>query len=232
MSKFVHGVNRGKHRTFLKWFGGVIGFVILLLALIAAALYYDMTLEQRVTNTPSSSSTQESVIESSAEVFTSEYFQFQTDKNWRHIVNESSGNKYVYRKGPAHHIDADMTVYINTLPATEQLSATRILPVTFEDGTLHAAGSVSEHCQEKVPKNAQGGIIAGELELSLSQTTFLCDADGTNYTVAVGLVNGKQQMDLPRRTNERTIYFIYFRDLRFTPEPAEFVDIINSFQVR
>jgi hypothetical protein len=229
-NKYKIDINHAKQRRFLRFAKIVVFVIILLIALGISAIVIDSLIEKNKSAPPSEATKPvTSTVEPSVEIFTSEYFQFQTDKNWRAIANESTNTKFVYRRGTDNLVSADMTVYINSSPNDTQ--ATRVLPVTVgEDGFRLNASFVSEHCNSKLPKDIKS--TTGELPITLNSVRFLCDVDGTNYTVIVGLENGTEAMKLNRPDGTSANYVIFIRDLRSSPNPKEFENIIDTFQVR
>ncbi len=229
-NKYKIGVNHARQRRFLRSARVFIIIVIVLLLIAGLFILIDAILQNRKANTPSEATTPvSSSIAPSIEIFTSPYFQFQTDKNWRFIANESTGTKFVYRRGTDNLVSGDMTVYINSGPADTQ--ATRVLPVTLQsDPNKLKASFVSEHCSKNLAKEIRD--TTGEITLTLNSVRFLCDADGTNYTIIVGLENGTFSMNFKRPDGTNATYIVFFRDLRFSAEPSEFETIMNSFQIR
>ena len=229
-NKYKIDVNHAKQRRFLRFAKISIFIIILLIGLAVAAVIIDSLIEKNKSAPPSEPTKPvSSTVESSVEVFTSPYFQFQTDKNWRAIANESTSTKFVYRRGTDNLVSADMTVFINSSPNDTQ--ATRVLPVTVsDDGTRLNASFISEHCNSKLPKDIKANT--GELPVTLNSVRFLCDVDGTNYTVIVGLENGTEAMKLNRPDGTSANYIIFIRDLRSNPNPKEFENIMDTFQIR
>ena len=122
-----------------------------------------------------------------------------------------------------------MTVYVNSGPTDTQ--ATRVLPVSLDaEGFRLNASFVSEHCNKNLSKEVRANT--GELPLTLNSVRFLCDVDGTNFTVIVGIENGTQVMNFKRPDGTNANYIVYFRDLRSNPKPSEFEEIMDTFQVR
>ncbi len=230
MAKYALGVNHARQRTFLYRSRKLIIALIVLLILIGLALYIDAFLQRQKAETPSQPSLPtSSTIAPSIQAFTTPYFQFQTNKNWNFIANESSTTKFVYRRGTPNLVSADMTVYINSSPPDVQ--ATRVLPVTFPDQDKPLKASfVSEHCRNNLSKSIQDSV--GEVAVTLQSVRFLCDVDGTNYTVIVGLENDTPSMNFARPDGTKAQYIIYFRDLRSTPDQSEFENIMNAFEIR
>ncbi len=229
-NKYKIDINHAKQRRFLRFAKILVFIIILLIVLAVAAIIIDSIIEKNKSVPPSEATKPvTSTVQSSAEVFTSAYFQFQTDKNWRAIANESTSTKFVYRRGTDNLVSADMTVFINSSPSDNQ--ATRVLPVTVgEDDFRLNASFVSEHCNSKLPKDIKANT--GELPITLNSVRFLCDVDGTNYTVIVGLENGTEAMKLNRPDGTSANYIIFIRDLRSSPNPQEFEKIIDTFQIR
>ncbi len=230
MGKYQIGINHARQRRFLYKSKKFIIVVGSLLALVILVIFVDNFLQKRKAEIPSKPTQPiSSTVSPSIEIFTSQYFQFQTNKKWRFIANESTGTKFTYRRGTDNLVSVDMTVYINSAPS--DLQATRVLPVVFDENTKSLKASfVSEHCRKNLSKDIQDR--QGEASISLNSVKFLCDVDGTNFTAIVGQENGTPVMNYLHSDGTPVSYLVYFRDLRSTPDPNELRDIMNSFQIR
>lgn len=230
-NKYKVNVNHAKQRRFLRSSKVLIVIVVLVVLVVGAYIIIDSIIENNKSSVPSAPTKPvSSTIEPSIEVFSSPYFQFQTDKNWRFIANESTNTKFTYRRGTDNLVSGDMTVYINSSPTDMQ--ATRVLPVSLKanDQSRLEASFVSEHCNMKLPKDIKSKT--GEIAITLNSVRFLCDVDGTNYTIIVGLENGTEAMNFKRPDGTNANYIIFFRDLRAVPVPKEFENIMDTFQIR
>ena len=223
-------MNQARQRKFFRWAWKILAVIILLVLLVLLAIFVDSWLQKRKANTPSKATDPvTSTIAPSTQIFTSPYFQFQTDKNWRAIANESTTTKYVYRRGTDNHVEGDMTVYINSSP--DDVQATRVMPVVLNsDGTSLEASFVSDHCKKNLSKPQQENT--GEVTLTLNSVRFVCDVDGNLFSVIVGLENATPVMNFRRPDGTNANYIIVFTDLRFTPQADELEKIMDTFQIR
>ncbi|MFO0920076.1 MAG: hypothetical protein U0451_00180 [Candidatus Saccharimonadales bacterium] len=232
-NKYKVNVNHAKQRRFLRFSKVFIVVVVLIVLAVGAYIIIDSIIEKNKSSVPSTPTKPvSSTVEPSVEVFSSPYFQFQTDKNWRFIANESTSTKFTYRRGADNLVSGDMTVYINSSPTSADMQATRVLPVSIkaDDQFRLEASFVSEHCNSKLPKDIK--YKTGEIAITLNSVRFLCDVDGTNYTIIVGLENGTEAMNFKRPDGTNANYIIFFRDLRAVPVPKEFENIMDTFQIR
>ncbi len=230
MAKYLLGVNHAKqNKTLFR-----LKIIVLLIGAVGVVfgivVFVDIMFERRLADKPSDKTPLiSSVIAPKIAVFSSPYFKFQTDNNWSFISSESSDLKFVYRRGTSNLVSGIMTVYINSSPS--DLQSTRVLPVSLSNkDNLLKASFVSKHCREDLPKKVQDTL--GEFQTTLLSVNFLCNVDGTTFDVIVGLENATPVMNLKRADGSTASYIIMFKDLRFKAEPSEFVDIINSFQIR
>lgn len=230
MSKYLYGVNHARQRRFLYRSRRVIYVIILMSVLILLAIFIDSYLQKRKAQTPSTPTHPiSSTVEPSIQIFTTPYFQFQTNKKWNFIANESSTTKFLYRRGDRNLVSGEMVVYVNSSPT--DIQATHILPVTLKEDTKSLKASfVSDVCRKNLSKTIQQ--TQGEAPITLQSVRFLCDVDGTNFTIIVGQENGTPIMNFTRPDGSKAGYLIYIRDLRAVPEPSEFPEIMNSFQIR
>ena len=166
------------------------------------------------------------VIESTNKVFTKPAYQFQTDKTWYEVPNESSSNKHVYRSRRANLIEHELVIYVNQAP--NDLAATRVLPVKLaNDGSLEA-GTVSDHCVK-----AAGGSRIDKPQITMSQTGFRCLADASVYSVLVGMVGGNSVIS-PKKPDgsAATNFSILYTNVKAVPDAAQLENIIGSFRAR
>ena len=99
MSKYRYGVNFIRRWKFFRKTRKVLVVLTILLILILLAIFIDSWLLRRQASQPSKISTPTtSTIAPSTEIFVTDFFQFQTDKNWYHIQQESTASKFVYRR--------------------------------------------------------------------------------------------------------------------------------------
>lgn len=230
MARYYIGVNHTKQKRFLRGSKKFIIAIVIILLLALGVIFIDAYINKRISDTPPNTTNPVvSTITPDIEIFTTDYFQFQTDKNWKYIANDSTVNKYVYRRINGKIISADLTVYVNSAPSDMQ--ATRILPVDFDESSkILIAQELTDHCRESIPKAEREKI--GDKEISLKGVAFTCDVDGTLFTALAGKINDSPKMRLTRTDGNVAEYIIYYRDLRAIALSSEFQDILNTFQIR
>ena len=225
--KYHHGVNLHRQRKYLK--GAYIFFIVigLLIGLIVLAIRLDSFLQDRANTPQSTTSAQTSAyFASSNKVFTTDYFQFQTPKNWAEIPAESTATKFVYRGINEPIIEDELIIYVNDVPG--DLSATRLLPVdSAAEGRELSHGSVSDHCREASANHNLDQKIVTFKKVSLN-----CDIDNTQYNVLVGLIGGTTRMKLKRPDGSTADYTILYRNVKAIPDASQLVGIVKSFQTR
>src|SRR3990167_509698 len=226
MSKYFIGVNHTKQKRFFRRSKKFILIIIFLLLIAGAVIVVDSYINKRIADAPSSlSESSKTTVTPDIEIFTTNFFQFQTDKYWKYITNDSTPNKYVYRRTNGKIIYSDMTVYVNSIPSDMQ--ATRLLPVDYDETSkMLKAQELTDHCRANIPAAERDRI--GEKEITLKDVKFLCDVDGTLVTEIAGKINDTPRMKLPRTDGSTAEYIIYYRDLRAIPLNSEFMDIINT----
>lgn len=199
--------------------------VILLIACAGAFVAYDTWRSSKQSEQPSAPTGQtNSTFASSFEVYRTEYFQFQAGKTWSAVTNESTANKFVYRKFNDALVEAQLTIYVNE-PADQGIDANRVLPVTFGTASNKLdAIFVSDHCAKDVGRGYKTMVLLG--------VTFRCNTDTTDYSVLVGKEGGTTLLNMLRPNGSPITYVIYFRDLRAIASPQDIVAIMDTFQTR
>ena len=203
-------------------------FVVLFILLIsggAYAYYSTVSVEQSNTESATTSEQTSGYFAPTVNVFRSPYFQFQANSTWAEVAAESTPTKYVYRSLRSNLIEHELTIYVNQVPA--DLAANRVLPANVKADSELLPITVSEHCIK-----ASGGPQARPSEVVLERVKLLCRSDSTNYTVLTGIVDGSTAMSLLRPDGSRATYAISYSNLRATPDAAQLVQIVDSFQTR
>lgn len=207
--------------------------IVFCIAVLSGVGYvgYDIFRQSTKKDTPVSREVYSSVQGSSINLFRSEYFQFQADKSWQEVQQESKKNHFVYRsfKGPL--VEHDMIIDIN--PENPDILAntrtTHIMPITVDaTGQVEIANGVGEHCGTKLPKNGP----RSPTRLTEKQVSFNCAVDAVLYQVQIGVVGGTTDMALTRPDGTKAIYRITYRNLKFTPDETTIRNIMQTFQLR
>lgn len=216
-------LRRHRNAKHFKWF--LLGLVTAA-PIIAVLLFFTTSLFIKEEQKPVTSEVQTSVITPSIEIFRSVFFQFQADKDWGEIANETTESKFVYRKFNENLIEAQLDIYVNQA-ADKNVNATRVLPVIpSEDMKKLNAKQVSEPCVEDGEKDQ------GYKMMTLLGVKFRCNTDATDYSVLVGAVNGGTLLEMIRPDGTDIAYVIHYRDLRAIPDFQDMQDIVDSFQTR
>lgn len=228
VARYYHDVNHHRqHKIAHKMRKSIVG-VVLIMALVGAVIFADGLLQDNRSQQPSNvTQAVTSVVSPSIEVFASPFFSFQAHEEWEYIANESTEAKYVYRRTTRGLVSADLRIYINSTPRDPQ--ATRILPVTFSDNRL-SAGIISQHCKTQFSDTDQSTL--GQASLTFLSVNFVCDVDGTNFSVIAGLENGTTTLNLTRSDDTKATYVFYYRDHRANPDSSEFEKIIDTVEIR
>lgn len=172
------------------------------------------------------SSEQTRVQTPSIKIFRSAFFQFQASDSWIEDAKATKENVFVYRSFRGPLVEHDLTIYIN--PMVGRLEASRVLPIEVSDNGFIVPDRVSDHC--RTAPGAKDG--QDSQQMSWFDVSFLCDIDGTNYTVIVGRKGANTTLQLLRPDNTSANYIIYYRNLRANPDGQELESIVKTFQTR
>lgn len=204
--------------------------LVLTIVLIALAVFAYIKIDaylQKSQNNPNNTTTEKTTayFAPKTKIFRTQYFQFQSDESWVEIPSESSSSTYVYRSFRNNLIEQELIIYVGDIPAN--LNGTRVLPVSIDQDKQLSINQVSEHCNKAV-----GGPNVGEAQVSFQEVTMLCDVDGTQYQVLVGLIGGTTKLTLPRPDGSNKAYAIYYKNVKASPDAIQFSQIVSSFQTR
>lgn len=217
-----------RHRVFkrMKWF--ITGTLLAVLVIFTVLFFTTSFFVQRETP-PVTSNVQTSVQAPSAMIFRTPYFQFQAGKSWVEAARESRHNTYVYRSFRGTLIEDELTVYVNPPEnLLTSLKSTRVQPVTINaDGSLEAAGGISESCSTSVKT-----VNRDPAPVKLEGVSFTCHVDSTIFDVLAGQVEGSPLLAMRRPNEEAIKYVLYYKDLRAMPSGRELKEIVDSFQAR
>ncbi len=226
MSNYYHDVNYHPRKRYVKRVKKLVIFLLLVIILIIAILIIDSFRENAESSVPSKLTGEvNSVFAPKIEVFQTEYFQFEANKHWKFIANESDKNKFVYRSFNQHLVEHQLNVYVND-PVAE-LEATRVLPVTIKNGTKFEPLEVSEHCAKSVAAGQ-----AGPRRLVLSTVSFMCLPNSVAYKVSVGLKDGQSPIEVTRPNGARATYGISYLNVTYSPNDQQIMEIMKTFQIR
>lgn len=228
MSRYYHGSSYHQQRRYIKKVKRLIIALLVILLLVGLVLFVDARKETKQAATPSTPTQETSVsYVPSSQIFRTQYFQFQPDKSWKQLQNESTGNRFVYRSFRGTLVEHELTIYINEAAANLP-EAAHVLPVEPGPNNQLVAGKVSDNCRKAVsPNNKQTSVM-----VTFSDVRFLCHPDSNNYMVTVGLKNGEAPMKLKRAAGSTATYGIIYRNVTANPDAYELQHILNTFQTR
>lgn len=223
--KYTRHLNYNKRKRFLFRLRLFFASLALVLILGSAALYYAVMLQRL--NPPAATSTLQSKSYAAPEVkiFSTPYFQLQTNSTWTEISRESNANKFVYRSMRANLVEHELVIYVNQIP--ENLAANRVLPVDPRGDFELIPQSVTEHCM----KTAGGSRIDNPL-VTMQRVKFRCDADSTDYSVLVGMTDGSSSITMRRPNGTKATYAMRYSNLRALYDDTQLTEIVSKFQVR
>jgi hypothetical protein len=198
---------------------------------LAGYVTYDFIRQMLSKEAPVSNATYSSVQGATVNLFSTPYFQFQTDDTWKEVTAEQKAGHYVYRSFKDGLVLRDITVDVNKKdPVPLALSRTNhVYPVTVDKmGRLIAQGGAGDHCKTLLPKNTP----AVPTIVKQRQISFPCTPDSTLYQVAVGVIGGDTNIRMPRPDGSKATYVITYRDLTISPTDAALRNILASFQTK
>jgi len=222
--KYRHDANMSKQQRFVRRYRVfIILFVILLIGIVAWIIW---DLLKQNDQKPASSETTISTVSAQTITFDTPYFSFTVPNTWQDIPKESTPQKYVYRSYRGNLVEQELNVYVNS--SGEDTSAVRILPVTYETSTgKFAQYDISEHCSTKAgTKNVHQPV-----RVSISGSSLMCQIDGTNYLVVVGMKGGSEAMQLKGPSGQNMRMTIFYRNSIVPADPDKLVKLIQQFTV-
>lgn len=224
--KYDYQISSHSKKRYLKRVYILLSITIVIVLAIIAFIRLDAYL-QRNQNTPDNTTTEKTTayFAPTTKIFRTQYFQFQSDDTWVELPAESNNSTYVYRSFRNNLIEQELIIYVGDIPPNP--SATRVLPVSIKQDKRLSVNQISEHCNKAV-----GGPVVGQAQVSFEQVTMLCDADGTQYEVLVGLIGGTTNLTLSRPDGSNEAYVIYYKNVKASPDAIQFSQIVSSFQTR
>lgn len=200
----------------------------LILLVVIGAFVADVLNEQN-----KSQKTADSTIETravylpSSQVFRNAYFQFQAAQNWRLVASETTASKFVYRSYNKTLVLQELIFLVNESDASH-IASTRVLPVTLSaDGVLEA-GKLSDHCKNGMPPVS---VQPNPRLIIFEKVEVYCNPSSTDFAIKVG-IPGKSPALVLKRPNGQTINLqIYFKDVTFSPNEKELVNMIPTIAV-
>ena len=203
---------------------------ITLLFLIAfgAVGYFIYTGMHRQSVKTATSNVENTQITGNKKTFYNDYFKFEDTDSWVIKKDETSATKITYLKYHKNQQLAEMIVYINQIPAVLNLAVPRVVPVKIVNDNSLEADSVSDPCLSAYAK----GDLHKVREISIANTTMLCDPDSPQYYMVFGEINGDYRLNLKTSNGKPIQFIITYKDQSLNPAPTTPLNIANSFQTR
>jgi len=222
--KYRYDANMNKQQRFVRRYRLFIILFVLLLLAIAAWVIWDAL--KQSDQAPSSSETTTSTVSAQTVTFDTPYFSFTVPNNWQSMTKESTPQKYVYRSYRGDLVEQELNVYINS--NGDDTSAIRVLPVTYDSSNGRFTQSdISEHCSTKAGTKAAHEPV----RVSIADTSLMCQIDGTNYLVVVGLKSGSEVMKLKGPSGQTMQMTIFYRNSIVPADPDKLVKLMQQFVV-
>jgi hypothetical protein len=227
MPRYYHEHSYHRQTRFIKRVKRLLLALIIVILLAGAYLAIDAMLQQRRSNQESAPSEKTtSIYAPKTQFFSTQYFQFEASNDWAHMANESSGNKFVYRRAQRGIVSQNLVITVNDgKPVAE---VTRVLPVEVGPGGNLIPGTVSDHCSKYLPKTA----AKISQMVTVEGVEFLCDYDASDYLVVIGAKGSSPPVKLTRPNGESATYTIMYMNVTATPEGEEIKRMMSTFHSR
>lgn len=225
---YIYGKSRKTDKSFKRYRLLKILIKLVLIAAVIVGIYvaYDIR-RGKAAEVPVVSKSYELTQASSNQTFTTDFYTFDADNDWKYMESESTKTQYIYRRLRGELIEHELTVYVNdsrTLPET-----TRVLPVEIAGDNRFTPSPVSEHCKSTYPKT--GGNRNPKI-VDFAGSKLNCNPDSIGYSLVVGKLGGDGSLQMKRDDGSTATYSIIYRDLSFGNSGISLDKIINSFQAK
>jgi hypothetical protein len=167
-----------------------------------------------------------SVITGNKKTFVGPYFQFNDTGDWVLDKAQSTANKFTYIKYRGLTHEHQMSIYINHMPPSTDLIATRVLPVRLVNSNSFQVTGVSSSCSTAYKKGEPLNIK----EVTISGATIICSPDLNQYIVVISEISGSYVMTMKRPDGTSMQVIITYRDLGLTPTDESIMNIARSFK--
>lgn len=201
---------------------------ILFLAAFAAVGYYIYAGLHRQPVKSATSITETTQIKGSKQTFFNDYFQFEDTDTWVIKKDETNASKITYIKYRKNQQLAEMIVYMDQTPAVLNLAVPRVVPVKIVNNNSLQADSISNPCVSTYAK----GELHKVKEVTIKNTTMLCDPDSPQYYMVFGEINGDYRLNLRLSSGKPVQFIITYKDVGLNPLPDAPLNIANSFKTR
>lgn len=225
MARYHYDVSLSRQKRFRRRFKELLILIMVLLFIASGLVIYD-ALHSNNKNGPELGQPKVTELRPAIKEFDSDYFSFTAPTNWQAIAAESRQDKYVYRSFRGNLVEHEFKVYIGS--TKEDISATRALPVRIDVQNKLIPSDVTEHCSNASSLKKSTAPVS----TVIGGVAMLCQLDGTNYLVVVGLKEGDTNIKMLRPDGSSIIFSFIFRSSTVPPESLPLVNILNSFTVR
>jgi len=200
----------------------------LFLAAFAAVGYFIYTGLHREPAKTATSTVETTQVKGNKQTFFNDYFQFDDTDSWVIKKDETTPNKITYLKYRKNIQLAELIVYMNQVPSILNLAVPRVVPVRIVNNNSLEANSVSDPCVKTYAK----GELHKVKELTIANTTMLCDPDSPQYYMVFGEINGDYRLNLKLSNGKAIQFVITYKDTGLNPLPDAPLNIANSFKTR
>lgn len=229
-SNYHHKSRRAKRTTMFAMFAVALT--------LGAGIYVglDVFFQSLRNKSSETKSTYSSVQGESISLVRTPYFQFQLPANWKEVASESKDNRYVYRSYRNDMIEEELSIEVNRanpILVANNLTS-HVLPVTFDKsgGIFSIVSRLKDPCQAVYP-DVPGEKTKQDNPKIVNQydVTFACNPGSGFYQVAVGLVNGSEDMSVLRQNGSQVKLNILYRNVTVRLKADALYDIVESFRV-
>lgn len=230
MAKYYRQQGETKRRKTLRFIRPIVLLVFIGILVGGAVFLFDILRQQDDAETSSAlTKPTSSVVDSGSQLQKTPYFQLRIPTKWRVVTAETKDGKYVYRQFKGSLVEQDLTIEVNNstqvLIATTQIS--RVMPLIINNaGGVDIINTPLDHCKKVSPESRQAKLV------TMDRVTFPCNPGSPAYEITAGLVNGTNIMTLPRPDGSVATYKIHYRNLSFSANPQDFLEIMKSFETK
>ena len=223
MPRYNYSVSVSRQKQFIRRFKKFLLIAIAIGLVIGLIVYLDVNKQNNVKNDQKGTALVTTIKPSTID-FKTVYFSFTAANNWINSASETSDKAFVYRSYRGALVEQELKIYVND--GSEDLAATRALPIEI-DGSGHIiSGTVTEHCS-----SAGVNKMAGPIQLvTIGGTRMLCKIDDTNFLVVVGEIKGSTSIKLSRPDGTLATYSFLYRSSTLPANTRDLVDILKSFK--
>lgn len=202
--------------------------LLLLVPFIAVGVFIYFGYKNTKQVKPVTSAVENTQITGNKQTFFNDYFQFQDTDKWIIKRDETTANKITYLKYRKNVQLAEMIVYINQVPAPLNLEVPMVMPVKIVNNNSMLATAISSPCVSTYAKGEAHRVK----EVSIGNTTMLCDPDSPQYYMVFGEVNGDYRLNMKLSNGKPVQFVITYKDTSLDARADTPLGIANSFHTR